>query len=1034
MSSQAGGGDSRSQRNVIRLAMDRPVTTIMVFISLLVLGTVAGRLLPLEYFPDLDIPFVAVMVPYQGSTPGQVEQEIIRPLEESLALISGIKEMHSTARADSAEIFMIFDWGISVAGKALEARERVSAVQHTLPSDVRRVNVFKFSTSDQPVLQLRLSSHRDLSESYDMLHRKLVRPLSRIPGVGKVELHGVEPNELRIELDPQRVIAHGVDLGALQIRLAEANFSASAGLLSDGPMRYRVLPQGEMYTVEEYRDLVIREDGLRLDDVAEISVGSGRRTYGRHLDQRYAIGLHIFKERGANLVDVGRRALLEIEQIREQKEMQGIELFFLDNQAEGVVESLTDLLTAGLIGALLSMVVLYLFLRNITTTLMVALAVPVSITVTLGGMFFLDVSLNILSMMGLMLAVGMLVDNAVVVSESIFKERQRLPQDPKRAAEQGTRLVGMAVFAGTLTSAIVFLPNIFGEQNQVSLFLAHVAYAITIALATSLLVSVTVIPMIASRLKRPPGTQQRSWIAAVTAKYQKLLAWTLRRRGISVSVILATVGLTAALPMQMVETDMFPREVTRELFLRFNLDGRYPLERVERAVDTIETYLYANQEEFEIRAVYSYFNEEGEAQSSILLTDEDDARRNAKEIEEAIREGLPKIAIGEPSFENSRDNDGNRVSVTMVGDSSEMLVKLAAEAARQLALIDGLVDVRSAAGAGEREVGIRVDRERAARHDLSSEQVAMAVSAGIRGAPLSEVRTRTGEMPVSLAFGDESRQTVDQLRTFQVMNEAGDQVALSAVADLSLHSGPVSVRRTDRETALRITANRDDIEMEEAKKRIRSVMDGFELPAGYRWSFGSGFDRAEETQEKMVFNILIAIAMIYLVMAALFESLLFPLSIITAIFFSILGVYWGFWISGTTFSLMALIGILILIGVVVNNGIVLLDHINHLRSSGMERGRAIVEGGGDRLRPILMTVATTVLGLIPLAVGTTQIGGDGPPYFPMARAIIFGLLFSTITNLLFLPTLYSLLDDLRKWASDLGGAARQRLDSVGHSQ
>jgi HAE1 family hydrophobic/amphiphilic exporter-1 len=340
-------------------ALRRPVTIIMVFLSLVAIGLVSVRLLPLEYFPAVDVPFIGIQIPYQGSTPEEVEREITRPVEEVLATLSGIKRLDSRSSDSGSNFEVIFDWGEDVSIKAVEARERVEAIRDQLPADVRRINVFKFNFTDQPVLRLRISSERDLSGAYDMLMRKLVRPLERIPGVARVDLEGVEPREIRIELIADRVVSHGIDLVDLQRKLQQVNFSDSAGLIRDNETRYRVNPKGEFRTVEEIGRLVIGEEGLRLSDIAEIRYDNRKRTYARHLDRNYAIGISVFKENGANLVDVGERALAEVERIGQSPEMRGIQLFFLDNQAKGVTESLSELLKAGLIGALLSLIVLY---------------------------------------------------------------------------------------------------------------------------------------------------------------------------------------------------------------------------------------------------------------------------------------------------------------------------------------------------------------------------------------------------------------------------------------------------------------------------------------------------------------------------------------------------------------------------------------------------------------------------------------------------------------------------------------------------
>jgi len=1013
-----------------RFAMDRPVTIVMIFVSMIAVGLIASRLLPLEYFPAVDVPFIILDMPYQGSTPEEVEREITRPAEEVIATLSGIKRLESTSSSNGSRLEVQFDWGTDVAVKAVEARERMEAIRDQLPSDLRRINVLKFNFTDQPVLTLRISSERDLSTAYDMLMRNLVRPLERIPGVARVDFQGIEPREIRIELIADRVISHGIDLNRLEAQLRQVNFSESAGLIRDADTRYRVNPRGEFRSIDDIRQLVISEDGLRLSDIAEVKYDSKRRDYARHLDRKYAIGVSIFKESGANLVDVGNRALAEVDRIGKTPEMRGINLFFLENQSEGVTESLSELLSAGILGAMLSLFVLYFFLRSIPTTLMVSLAIPVAITITLGVMYFLGLSLNILSMMGLMLAVGMLVDNAVVVSESIHTEHEKTPDDAKGAALRGVSAVGLAVAAGTLTSAAVFLPIIFGEQDQISIFLTHVATAIVVSLTISLFIAQTIIPLAASRLDRPTTKKQNASIDFLRKRYTRLLHWNMRHRWLAAGMVVLTL-VSAAIPMTMVETDMFPQDETRRLYLNYHIDGHYPLAKLKESVDRIENYLYDNKEHLEIRAVYTYYSEQDDnSGSTILLTDDKHAKRSSQDISREILENMPKIAIGRPSFGFQRVGGGEELSVTLTGTSSEVLRDLAEDAVRILSSVEGLSGVVSEVSAGDEEVQVRVDRERANQLGFSTQEVARVVAIAIRGVDLREFKGEEGEIPVRLQFREQDRQELDDLRDIKLRSPDGAQIPLMSLVDFVQSTGPTEIRRLDRETGLSISAQLDGITTEKAQELIKENMDLMTLPSGYDWHFGGGFTGDQEAMQKMVFNILLAIAIIYIVLAAQFESLIYPVSMICTIGFSVIGVYWFFLITGTTFTLMAMIGILILIGVVVNNGIVLIDHVNQLRLQGLARDEALIRAGGERMRPILMTVGTTVLGLLPLCIGTTQIGGDGPPYYPMARAIVGGLLFSTFVSLVLLPTIYTWLDVIRHWPRRFFSWLRRRLAAL----
>ena len=1007
-------------------ALRRPVTTIVVFVALSLVGLLASRLLPLEQFPDIEFPGIFIQIPYDGSTPEEVERLITRPVEEALATLSGVERMYSSSDENQSQVFLQFGWDQSMGAKGIEARAKVDGIRNQLPEDVRRVFVFTGSLGDQPVLQLRISSDRDLSNSYQMLERLLKRRLERIEGVSRVDLQGVDPREVRILLRPDQLAAHGVDITELRDLLLTSNFAVSAGKITADEQRFSVRPSGEFGSIDDIRNLRVNSSGLRLRDVATVEMRTPERNYGRHLDQKYAIGVAISKTTGSNLVDVTDRVIAEVEEIGELPQMAGINIFPLDNQGDSVRESLADLLNAGALGGLLAIVVLYLFLRQATTTLIVTASVPFSLLITLGALYFAGLSLNILTMMGLMLAVGMLVDNAVVVTESVFRHRAKNPDQPFEATIKGVREVGLAVIAGTLTTIIVFAPIVFGAQTDITIFLTHVAITIFVALGASLVIAQTLVPMLAARIAVPPTPKEGAWISRLTRRYERSLKWILTHRWwTALGVVLTCVIGVLPMALQLVKFDMFPQDVGRRLFMPYHIEGQHSLERIEQAVDTIEDYLYSRQEEFNIRSVYSYYDQ-GRAESTLLLTDEDDATLSTREIIERIENDLPQLAIGKPSFSFDQQGGGEGFTVQLSGDSTEVLNDLAIDVARVLASIDGLKDIRSDGDAGDKEVRVVIDRTRAANVGLTTQDIAQTVAIAMRGENLREFRDQSGEIAMRLAFRDDEKQSVEQLANLPLYTPDGQRITLGTVADLSLGRSPARIQRTDRQTAVILSANlADDVSADDVRPLVERVMNQMELPPGYSWKEGRGFERRDETAEMMSTNIVLGVACIFLVMAALFESLLLPFSIILgSIVFSIFGVFLFFAATGTTFSFMAMIGIMILIGVVVNNGIVLVDHINNLRQTGMPRDQAIVAAGRDRLRPILMTVATTIVGLTPLAMGTTQVGGDGPPYYPMARAIIGGLAFSTVVSLLVVPALYVWFDSLAAWGRKVMRTAR----------
>ncbi|MFQ6102814.1 MAG: efflux RND transporter permease subunit [Candidatus Glassbacteria bacterium] len=1004
--------------NLTQTSLRRPVTTLMVFVCFVVIGAISSQMLPLEFFPDIDAPFIAVSIPYPGSTPEEVERQITRPAEEVLATISGIKRMRSESREDESEIVLEFDWGVDSNIKALEAREKLDGIRNQLPRDLERFYVYKWSSSDMEMLALRISSYRDLSNSYDMLERNLKRRLERIEGVSKVDLYGVEKKQIRIQLNADRIIAHHIDIGRLSEMLRRSNFMVTAGKITDYRRRFTVRPIGEYQSMDDIGELIVADNGIRLRDIANITYDHPKLDYGRHLDRRYAIGLDVFKEAGANTVDVADKVVAEIEKISKLPEMEGISIFYMENLADGIIDSLHELLKAGTLGGLLAIFVLFFFLRKLSTTFIVALAVPFSLFITMAFMYFMGISLNILSMMGLMLAVGMLVDNAVVVTESIHRH-QLLNNSAHASIITGVREVALAITAGTLTTAIVFLPNIVAPNDNISIYMKHVSITICIALGASLVMAQTVVPLLASKTKPPTNLRRKNTVIdKLLAKYGMALDWTLRHRWATVGILVVMLG-SVAVPVSFVEKDMFDEPSDRRLRLHYHINGHYTLEKVEEAVDIYENYLFANQEEFEIESVYSYY-QGNYASSTILLKKGDEAKKSMDEIREAIRENLPRLPITEPSFDwRSTSGEGESVEIYLTGKSSEQLAELSREVAWRLSKVPGLTDVRSEASIGEEEIHVVVDRVRAKQYGFSTQEIAQVVAAAMRGVNLRRFRTEEGEIEMRLEFQDSDRQNLEQLQDLPLFNGGEQPVKLASLADFRVSRGPREINRENRSTSIGITAYLKDITVSEAKEMIGKVMENFNFPPGYSYNYGQKFDEEEQAFRNMMINLLLALALIYFVMASLFESLLFPAAIWTQILFAIVGVFWFFLMTGTTVSIMAMIGILILIGVVVNNGIVLIDHVNQLRARGLDRAEAILKAGQDRLRPILMTAGTTVLSLVPLCITSTQIGGDGPPYFPMARAIVGGLTFSTIVTLLILPTIYVILDDLRNWARDV---------------
>ncbi|EGM77908.1 cation/multidrug efflux pump [Rheinheimera sp. A13L] len=1003
---------------ITRFALTRPVTLCMLFLSLLVFGLIASRMLPLEKFPGIDIPEIYVDVPYPNATPSEIERLITRPVEEALATVTGIKKMRSFSREDSAGVSLEFNWEEDINTKSIEVRERLDNMRHLLPRDVERVMVYQFNTADMPIFQLRISSDRDLAMAYDLIERVIKRPLERVPGVSRVELYGVDKRQVTIRLDPQRMRNLQVDPAQLVQLLQASNFAMTAGELRNPNESILVKPVGEFTSLDEIRALPIRA-GLTLGAVADVILELPKRTEGRHLHQTYAVGMNVFKESNANLVDVSRAAIAVVDAAGKDPAFNGINLFLMDDTAKGVTDSLSNLLSSGAIGALLSFGVLYLFLRHIPTTLVVVLSVPVSLAITLGAMYFLGYSLNILSMMGLMLAVGMLVDNSVVVTESIFRERAANP-DIKKATELGVHRVSLAVLAGTATTAIVFLPNIIGQKVDVTVFLEHVAIAITIALAVSLLMALTLIPFLTTKIKQIHSSDNAA-PGKLELFYGRCLRWVMRSPKAATGIAFLLL-FSIAIPIGAVSGGDEDGGDSGRAFLNYNVQGNYSLAEVEQEVDRMEAYLYQHKEEYEIESVYSYYRA-NHAISIIMFNDP--LIKPVAEIKEKIRKNWPKLVRSQPTFGWS--DSGGGMQVHLSGPSTEILTKLAADIVPVVSQIKGLEDVRTEISDGQFEMQILLNNEELQRQGLDASSVAQAVSLALRGTNLRTFRSEDqGEVQLRVLYDEKVSHSPAELAAIPVMVKDNVVITLAQVAELKVAPLLSEIRRFNRQTTLAIGMNMGkELTMDKAKEELKTRLNQLQLPAGYAWSFEGSFQYQDEAQGIMQINMLLAVAMIYLVMAALFESLIMPTAVIGSLLFSFVGVFWAFLFTGTSMGIMGMIGMLVLMGIVVNNGIVLVDRINQLRheSPDAELVPLIIEACEARLRPILMTVSTTVLGLLPLAFGDAAIGGDGPSYAPMAIAIIGGLVFSTLTSLLLVPlTYWGLIRFTIRWSGFLGKA------------
>ena len=1001
------------------LSVRKPVLVMIGLVTLVAMGGIATVKLPIEFLPHVEVPFIGVFIPYTNSHPDYIERHIVKPIEEVFATLGDVRRIESQTQPDGAFVGVEFDWGRDVGVLRMEVKEKLDQIKGDLPPDIEHMQVFTFDTSDIPILEGRISaSGRDLSGSYDLIERSIINPLKRIEGVGNVFIHGVEPREISIYLSMDKIKAHRVDVGGVFRLLQSANATASGGEITARGMRYFVRALGSFHDIADVENLVVSPEGLRLKDIAEVYYGEPEVTFGRRLNGEQAVAFWIQKASNANTVDVARRVHAAMEKMNSDPALEGIDVLLFFDQSKEILNGVHGLRDAGLQGGLLAVGILFFFLRRLGTTLIVAIAIPFSLVCTLAFMYFIGYTLNMLTMMGLMLGVGMLVDNAIVVLESIY-QHQLKRENPMHAAITGSDSVAVAVTCSTLTSVIVFAPIVFGSKNdELFVWLSSVGVTISASILFSLLISLTLIPFLASRSKKPQQIEESQLLTKLEARYVRALRWTtFDHRRLTLGLVAASLAVTVigikviGLKGPQDDDALIIERIMMEYEFAENVDYRESDAYVRR----VEAILESKRDSLEIETIYSYYAD-NDAMTTVYFKQKQLSKEMLKEKRKALRAAIPDIAgiklrLGDESGEDS--GGASLMQVNLFGEDKQVLEEIANEVKRRFSYMKDLTDVKTSVEMGREEIAIMLDPDQIARHQLTANDVASIMGLTFRGFELDRFRGEDREIPMSISLDPKDQVGIYNLSNLMVGMNGEREVTLGSVAQFVEKRGPTQVERDNQRTIVSVRGLYEGERFDELLDEVRAVMSSLTLPPGYAWSFSRRIEERNQQAQQMLINALLAIMCVYLVMAALFESYLHPLIIMVCLPLAAVGVVWILMVTGTSFGIMAMIGTVILIGVVVNNGIVLIDHVNRLRKGGMPMEDAILEGARERLRPILMTALTTILGLIPMAVGGSHIGEA--QYYPLARAVMGGLVSSTFLTLLVLPAYYVLGENAKAW-------------------
>jgi len=999
-------------------SVKRPVTVIMGFVALVVLGSIALERVPLDMMPPGFVaPWIWVWVPYRDTTPLETEQRIVHPMEEQLATVAGVKEMHARAQSYGGSVELEFHQSSDMADAYNQVVDRMERVMAELPDDVERYWVFRWNPADEPKIWLGMTVPEELEDPFPVVTSRIQRPLERIEGVGQLEIYGVDEKSVWIDFDRQALGAYGVDLGELIGKLRGDNFQLSGGRVIERDQVRYLRSLARFDDLDALRAYPVKP-GVVLSDLAQISYRAEDNQHIHLINGQDAAVIGVTAESGANAVAMCQAVREALVVMQSDPQLKGFTFFPLFDQGEQIEKSIETLRDTALQGGFFALIVLFLFLREWRMTLLIAGCIPFSLLITVVVLYFTGGNLNLLSMAGMMIAVGMVVDNAIVVVETIFRSRQT-GLDHKEAAVEGTSEVALAITLSTMTTMVVFLPIILmSDDAMFSFFMGALGMPVVWALGASLVVALVFTPLTTTFLKRKQIIEDAAWIRWLRRWYLRGLRKILDHRFDATVAVLAVIILTTQVPMKAVGCSEEDDGEVGRFVIRFEVPAVMTFAERQQTVMTIEELVRENEDRWGVRFTRCRLRNgrTGGWLQVQLLENEDwpEGALKRDEILKDVRKQLPDLPGVRLQLGWDGDPMGSKsIGVRLYGEETEVLEGIGAEVARRLEDVNGFLSAyTSGETEGTQEIRLTVDRAAAARYGLDASSVGGTLAFAMRGINLPEMWEGGHEVSVKARFEEQDRQDLDSLLDFPLFTAAGAAVPIRALTSSEVTRGWGTIHRDRRRTGLTVQVDLDEgMDTAQAFGLVEQTMSGLQFPRGYGWEQGRSFMEQQESDDAKSLALLLSVVFVFLLMGVLFESFVLPLSIITTVPMALLGVYWTLYFTDTPLDIMAGLGLVVLVGVVVNNGIVLIDLVTRLRNQGMERSEALIQAGGRRFRPILMTAMTTFFGLLPMALGKSTF--IDIPYAPLGRVVAGGLATATVLTLFFVPLLYTMLDDLR---------------------
>ncbi|MFO8056230.1 MAG: efflux RND transporter permease subunit [bacterium] len=1065
--------------NLFNFPIRRPVTVLMGMIMIVVLGSLSWYRMPLDLMPDISFPNLVIFIRYEGAGPEEIEERLGKPLESVIKTASNIKNVKVTSQEEMCFVQAEFAWGTDLDAASADIREKISMVRDVLPEEIEEPMVLRVDFQDMPVMFMHLddpSGKRNLADLADIANDQVGPMLERLPGVASTMTLGGLYREIQVNVDQEKLKEYGLTITDVMKAIGYSNLDMDAGGIDVSPLRFRVRGENQYETVEQIRDQVVGfgasaaemqkkeleklspyQDPLagkasvspiRLRDVAEVKdTFKDKNGLFRMVHHKKGVtegvGLAVVKETDANMVEVAKTVTDALDDVRESLPG-GVELGISFDLSEIITDSLSALGRAAVEGALLAMIVIFLFLLQFRPSLIVITSIPLSMLACFIAMYFSDYTLNMMTLGGMVIAIGKLVDDSIVVLENIYR-RVGLGESPEVASERGFREVATAVISATLVAVIIFLPVAFTQGLSAQLFRTF-AGTVFFALMASLLVSFTVVPMLSSKLLRPTAGKKprmsRRVFEPLQNGYGRVLEWSLKNWGkvlIMAFLVLALTGEMIGLMYFQGRFEFVPRlignmyrakiilppgtmlEETDELMQRITKIHR------EKVPDYINFFMVMGESGDPARAAFTG-GEQGtnEAEMNIRMKKKSQGRTTSeqelREIWDEIKRRNPNVEI---AFQNAGSIDFTTekpIQVKIYGDDLEVLEEIADRVKKRVEKVPGSRDVSTTIEEGVPEYLFSFNQEKLASYQLTVGEAMGAAKAAIGGTRASLFRKGGDEYDITVQLMEKDRDQIDEIRNVRISSPRGFQVPLRDVAGFEFGAGPNEIVRENSKRLVKVGSNKTERPMgdivqdiEEVLKQVRATM-----PEGYSIEFGGEMEDLKDAFTALGIMFIAAVILVYLILASLYESLIHPITIMVAVPVAFTGAVAGLYITNVSFSITAFIGLIMLVGIVATNSIVLMDFIIEYHRSGMKREEAIVEAGKTRLRPILMTATTTMFGVVPIALGTAE-GMELQQ--PLGIVMLGGLITSTLLTLVLIPVFYKLFEE---FAEDMKNLFRRK--------